>query len=113
MNRIFSLCVLRDSTMPLIPSPGSPKTTSTPQSNKVSTNTSAAVIKVLRADQNHPVSYFGCNPKQGGAYRSEKFWPGKEGPTVSRNRPYLARKSEAEFMIYRPTSFAKNSSLHS
>src|ERR1051325_9877487 len=44
MNWILSACVRRDSKTPLIPSPGNPKITSTPQSIRVSTKTSAAVM---------------------------------------------------------------------
>src|SRR5579859_1166910 len=86
MNRILSSCVRRDSTIPLIPSPGSPKTTSTPQSNKVSTSTSAAVIKVLRADQNRPALQFGCNLQDGGPCRGGNFGRVKDGRTTLTNR---------------------------
>ena len=47
MKRTCSWCVRSASMMPLMPSPGSPKTVSTPQSISVSTSTSAAVLDMV------------------------------------------------------------------
>src|SRR5687768_4657098 len=47
MNRIASCRCRSDSMMPLIPSPGSPNTTSTPHLCNTSTSTSAAVFAIF------------------------------------------------------------------
>src|SRR5690242_15906120 len=46
MKRICSRCVRSASMIPLMPSPGIPKTVSTPQSISVSIRTSAAVLAI-------------------------------------------------------------------
>src|SRR5437763_5300224 len=45
-KRSFSWCWRKDSIMPLMPSPGRPKTTSTPQSMRVWMSRSAAVVAI-------------------------------------------------------------------
>jgi hypothetical protein len=80
--------------IPLIPSPGSPNTTSTPQSNSVSTNTSAAVIRNSSVqNQNRGLPQ--------GRMQLQFASPGWV-PNVWRGRPVQA--APRKFVIYQPTS---------
>src|SRR5690606_7647475 len=56
MKRMRFSCARRDSMMPLIPSPGSPKMVSTPQAQRVSTRISAAVGEAMMRQERVDVS---------------------------------------------------------
>src|ERR1700733_9721155 len=71
MNRILSARFRSASMIPLIPSPGSPNTTSTPQSQIVSMRISAAVIFTDRL----PVCEHSTTPKGVNEYHDEQDQP--------------------------------------
>src|SRR5919201_2761779 len=82
MNRMRSWRVRSASMIPLMPSPGRPKTTSTSQSSKVSINTSAAVSAMLpssRASGPERLLHRGCQRRcAAGADEAEVGAPGDE-----------------------------------